>query len=112
MSFADRAVRFRERRQPTPQITNTHREISEICEESPPRPEPGFDPLDDVIAADVAAKHDRTTILARIDRCAARAALPGATAVDRQAVTDWRRILTAKDGGRGADSDPLDEEVA
>ena len=52
--------------------------------------------LDDVIAADVAGKHPHPEIVTRADRLAARAALAGATTLDRALADDWRRILAAK----------------
>lgn len=60
--------------------------------------EPTYRPLDDVIAADVATKHPRAEIEARVARVAARAALPGATALDRALAADWIAILEVKQG--------------
>src|SRR5688500_4980246 len=102
MSFADRAVQFRERRQPLPQPTTIHRELSELSEESPPASDADETPLDDAIAADVAARYTVEAIRRRIARCQAYAALPNARPSDVEAVNDWRRILAAKVAGREA----------
>ena len=58
-----------------------------------------LDALDEAIAADEAGKRTPEEIRHRLARCAAFAALPDATDVDRHAADDWRRILAAKLGG-------------
>lgn len=96
MSFAERAVRFRERRQASPVNADTHREISEESEESPATS--GGIPLDQAIAADIARRTGVEEIRRRLARCEASAARPDASALDRQLVADWRAILAAKGG--------------
>jgi hypothetical protein len=53
---------------------------------------PTCKPLDEVISEDMALKHDRAEIENRVERLIARAALPGATPLDRVIAADWTAI--------------------
>jgi|GEM_PF-4959999 len=71
---------------------------SAICAVSPPPySDPAYAPLDDVIAADEAAKYPHPTIVARVERLRLVAADPDATPLDRAVCDDWERILTFKE---------------
>ena len=89
-SYADRARRFRESRQ---HHTHTSDEIDERNEIIPsPGPAPTFAPLDDVIAADVAARRPHLEVVARVERLRL-AANEAATPLDRVVLADWEKIL-------------------
>jgi hypothetical protein len=66
--------------------------------ESAVSPDPAYLPLDDAIAADVAAKYSRDEIITRVERLDVSTALPDATPLDRVVAADWRAILAAKKG--------------
>ena len=81
---------------PPPPPTCAESAISAVS----PRPQvhsSDYAPLDDVIAADMAARYPHSEIVARADRLARRAAAPGAPALDRVLADDWQRILVFAD---------------
>ena len=58
---------------------------------------PRLAPLDATIARDEARKRTRSEIAARVERLAAVAARPDATALDRALAAGWQTILRVKD---------------